>query len=104
MAGENLTPRQIAYLRRLWLFHQPGAMERRYKIMVGVGASIMILLFATSIFGIVNEWPSAGLWMLGLCAGIFEAGLIRVVTSKKRWQIVEPFVDWPRIEAITARS
>lgn len=99
MAGENLTPRQLAYLRRLWLFHQPGVMERRYKIMMGVGGSLTILLFAASLFGMANKWPSAGLWMVGFFAGIFEIAVVQLFTSKKRWQVIEPYIDWDRINA-----
>jgi uncharacterized membrane protein len=88
-ADEKLALQQIAYLRRLWHFHQPGTMQRRYKIVMGVAGSIVLLLFAASIFGFVNEWPSLALWILGLFAGIFEMALVQVLTGKKRWKIME---------------
>src|SRR4051794_2550441 len=101
MEGEKLNPRELAYLRRLRLFHQPGVMERRFKIMISVAGSIALLLFALSIYGMVNEWPLVRLWLLGFFAGIHEIVVIQVLTSRKRWKIVEPFIDWDRIEAAT---
>jgi hypothetical protein len=104
MASENLTPREVAYLRRLWRLHEQGTLNQRYIIIMSVLGGLTLMLCAVPIFGFPDDWPQSSVWTSGLFTGYFVALAVVVTLSKKRWELVARFVDWNRIEAVTAGS
>jgi hypothetical protein len=102
MVDDHLTPNERAYLHRLWRFHQKGTLDRRYKIIMSLLISIAIVLLAIPWFGIPDDWSRSSVWSLGWLTGFFATMTFIVMRSKTRFVTIAPFIDWSRIEAITA--
>jgi hypothetical protein len=103
-AADDLTPRQLAYLLRLWRLYKTGGIDHRYNLTASIMGALTTLLFVLSIAGMMREWAPHVIWLLGLCAGMSEALFIATLKFKRLWPAMGCVVDWKRVEAIAASA
>jgi 1,4-dihydroxy-2-naphthoate octaprenyltransferase len=97
---ENLTPPQLAYIRRLWRNHRDGTMIRAFKRAMTIAAVITLTAIVLSFVAASNDASPIMIWVLGFAFGAFYTVGAMSFRAKRVWPGIDAIIDWKRVEEI----
>jgi hypothetical protein len=96
----SLTPRHLAFLKKLRRMHDECLIERRNSVIFGVSFVLTVSLIALSIASLVGEWSPLSTWFLAFFAGMSELQFLMSLRHRRFWPAQARITDWKLLEEI----